>query len=55
MPTTGSNQVYGTNVVTITTVSVNPPIKMVTAECRWRAFNRNVFTNSLTVYRSPDQ
>ncbi len=55
MPTTGSNQVYGTNVVTITTISVNPPIKMVSVECTWRAYNRNVFTNSLTVYRSPDQ
>lgn len=55
MPTTGNNQVYGTNVVTITTVSVSPPLKMVSVECTWRAFNRGVVTNTITVYRSPDQ
>lgn len=55
MPSTGNNQVYGTNVVTITTVSVSPPLKMVSVECTWRAFNRGVVTNTITVYRSPDQ
>lgn len=55
MPSVGNNQVYGTNVVTITTVSVNPPMKMISVECTWRAFNRGLFTNVITVYRSPDQ
>lgn len=55
MPTTGSDQIYGTNVVTITTVSVNPPVKMVSVECTWRAFNRGLFTNTISAYRSPDQ
>ncbi len=55
MPTTGSNQLYGTNTITITTISVNPPIKLVNVECTWRAFNRGTVTNSISVYRSPDQ
>ncbi len=55
MPTVGSNQIYGTNVVTITTVSVNPPMKMINVECTWLAFRRGVFTNTISIYRSPEQ
>lgn len=55
IPTVGNNQVYGTNVVTITTVSVNPPVRMITVDCVWRAVNRGVVTNTISVYRSPDQ
>ncbi len=55
MPSTGNNQIYGTNVVTITTISVNPPLRMINVECVWQAFNRGLVTNTMTVYRSPDQ
>ena len=55
MPTVGNNAVYGTNVVTITTVSVNPPMKMISVECTWRGGNWGLFTNTISVYRSPDQ
>ncbi len=55
MPTTGNNPIYGTNVVTITTVSVNPPIRMISVDCVWRGVNRGIFTNTISVYRSPDQ
>ena len=55
LPMVGTNAVYATNVTTITTVSVNPPVKMIRSECTWRFMDRGVFTNTITVYRSPDQ
>lgn len=55
LPTSGTNVVYGTNVTTISTISVNPPIKMIHCECTWRFMERGLFTNSITLYRSPDQ
>ena len=55
LPTSGTNVVYGTNVLTITTVSVDPPIKLVRSECTWRFMDRGVFTNTITIYRTPDQ
>lgn len=54
LPLAGTNAVYATNVTTISTVSVNSPAKLVRSECTWRLRNR-VFTNTLTVYLSPDQ
>lgn len=55
LPMAGTNALYATNVTTITLVSANPPLKMIRSECTWRFMDRGVFTNTLTIYRSPDQ
>lgn len=50
------NGVYGTNRTTITTVSTDPPLRMVQVDCIWSDPTRKrIFTNSVTTYRSPDQ
>jgi hypothetical protein len=55
IPITGTNIVYATNRVSITTVSTTPPLKKISVECTWRFFRRGVFTNSVVTYRAPDQ
>lgn len=55
VPIAGTNIVYATNFTTITSVSVNPPVKMVRVDCVWRFGNRGLFTNTIASYRSPDQ
>ena len=55
LPTSGNNPDYATNVISITTVSANPPVKLVRSECIWRFMDRGLFTNSITICRSPDQ
>jgi len=54
VPNSGTNLTYATNVVFISTVSTNPPLKMIHVECTW-SLRGNVFTNSVTTYRAPDQ
>ena len=48
-------QFYATNYVTISVVSVNPPLKLVRAECVWTWVNGKTYTNSVVTYRGPDQ
>lgn len=55
VPITGTNIVYATNRVTVTTVSVNPPLKKVYVETTWRFMNRGIFTNAVITCRAPDQ
>ena len=55
IPMTGSNIVYATNITSISTVSVNPPLKMISVECIWRLLERGLFTNTVVSYRAPDQ
>lgn len=55
IPISGTNIVYATNLTTITTVSANPPLKMVRVDCVWRFTNRGLFTNTVATYRAPDQ
>ena len=55
LPVAGTNTSYATNTTTITTVSVNPPVKMIRVDCTWSFMNRGVFTNTSIVYRSADQ
>lgn len=50
-----TNVVYGTNKTTITTLSVNPPLKMVQVDCIWSYHSRGPFTNTVITYRSPNQ
>lgn len=55
VPMTHSNIVYATNIVTISTVSTNPALKMISVQCTWPFLNRGVFTNTVVSYRAPDQ
>lgn len=53
MPITGTNAIFGTNYVTISTVSVNPPLKFIRVDCMWLFTNGRVYSNSVASYRSP--
>jgi len=55
VPVVGGAMLYGTNRVSITQVSDAPPLKMVQVECIWSLPERGPFTNSVVMYRSPDQ
>ena len=55
VPVVGTAQLYGTNQTTIVTVSTDPPLKLVQVECVWSYPTRGPFTNSVVMYRSPDQ
>lgn len=55
VPVVGGAMLYGTNNVTITTVSDAPPLKLVQVDCVWSLPDRGPFTNSVVMYRSPDQ
>jgi type II secretory pathway pseudopilin PulG len=53
-PLGGTNATVGTNKVTIRNVSTNPPIRLVRVECAWPfGLNRKIYTNALTIYRTP--
>jgi Tfp pilus assembly protein PilV len=47
---------YATNIITITTVQTNPPLRMIRSDCVW-AFPSTAknFTNTVVTYRAPDQ
>jgi Tfp pilus assembly protein PilV len=52
----GGNITYATNVTTIQTVSVSPPLKAIEVRCIWAFPRRNkIFTNSVFTYRASDQ
>ena len=55
LPSSGTNYVYATNLTTITTVSTSPPMRMVRVDCVWPMAAHGVFTNTMIVYRTPDQ
>lgn len=55
IPISKTNVVYATNVLTISTVSTNPPLKMLRVDCSWTYAGHRVFTNTIVTYRSPDQ
>jgi Tfp pilus assembly protein PilV len=48
-------KIFATNFTTITTVSVNPPLKMMRVDCVWPWINKKVYTNTVMTYRGPDQ
>lgn len=48
-------QVYATNVVAVTTVSLNPPLRQIRADCIWTFKPRGLFTNTVITLRAPDQ
>ena len=51
----GGAVLYGTNRVSIVQVSDSPPLRMVQVDCVWSYPERGPFTNSVVMYRSPDQ
>ena len=55
IPVAMNAPLYATNTTTITTVSTDPPLKMIRVECVWSLLFRGPFTNTLTAYRAPDQ
>ena len=55
IPVSGNHPLYGTNSTTITTVSDDPPLKMIRVDCVWSFLSRGPFTNTVTTYRAPDQ
>ena len=55
MTGSSSNLLYATNTTTITTVSDDPPLRLVSVEVTWSFMGRGPFTNSIFAYRSPDQ
>jgi len=55
VPISKTNIVYATNFTTITTVSADPPLKMIQVDCVWPFMNGRVFTNTVATYRAPDQ
>ncbi|MCL4176477.1 MAG: type II secretion system GspH family protein [Verrucomicrobia bacterium] len=55
IPVVGNNIAYATNFTTVTTISANPPIKMVQVDCIWEFGSRGIFTNTIITYRAADQ
>ena len=53
LPGASGPAAYVTNRTTITTLSVNPPLKMIRVDSSWSFNSRGPFTNSVTTYRSP--
>jgi hypothetical protein len=51
----GGTPVMATNSVNITTISTDPPLKMIRAESVWSFRGRGPFTNTVISYRAPDQ
>jgi type II secretory pathway pseudopilin PulG len=54
VPNTSTNFIYGTNYVTLTQVSTNPPYIMVRVDCVWNFMGMGTFTNTVAVLRAPD-
>ncbi len=55
VPISGENITYATNLTTITSISANPPLKMIRVDCVWPFKGQGLFTNTLITYRAPDQ
>jgi hypothetical protein len=55
IPISGTNRIYATNIVTISLISSNPPLKMIQVVCTWPFQSRGSFSNTVTTYRAADQ
>ena len=53
LPGANGTVAYVTNRTTITSLSVNPPLKLVRVESSWSFNSRGPFTNTVSTYRSP--
>ena len=55
VPTTGA-YFYITNYITITNISVNPPVRQIRSDCVWRfPLTGKLITNTAITLRAPDQ
>jgi len=56
LPVAGGQVEYATNLVSVTVVSINPPLRQIRTDCVWlfRSSGR-VFTNTVITLRAPDQ
>jgi hypothetical protein len=55
VPATGT-PFYGTNFITLTCVSVTPPLRMIRSDCYWTfPADGKVYVNTVVTYRAPDQ
>ena len=54
VPNTSTNFIYGTNYVTLTEVSTNPPYILIRVDCAWNFMGMGTFTNTIAVMRAPD-
>ena len=52
---TGPNATYATNITTISTLSINPPLRRIHVDCIWQFRSGATYTNSLEMCRAPDQ
>jgi len=55
VPLWSTNSVFATNTTLISSVSSDPPLKMIRIETVWAFRDRGLFTNATSTYRSPDQ
>jgi hypothetical protein len=54
VPMNGSNITYATNIITISTISTAPPLKMISVDAVWQFINGKLYTNTIATYRAPD-
>jgi len=55
LPTTTTQGILATNIINITLLSDDPPLKMIRVDCLWPFLSRGLYTNTIVTYRSPDQ
>jgi Tfp pilus assembly protein PilV len=59
IPQVGTNNAYCTNIITITTNSAKPYVKIIKVDSiwsfRWSYKRTSLFTNTIMTYRAPDQ
>lgn len=44
-----------TNFIGITSVSTTPPLRQIRSDCVWSFMDRGLFTNTVVMFRAPDQ
>jgi prepilin-type N-terminal cleavage/methylation domain-containing protein len=50
----GMGSTYGTNVIQISQISTNPPLRRIRVDCTWRYNGTQLLTNSIETCRAPD-
>jgi hypothetical protein len=55
LPKSGTNTVHATLHTTITSLTTDPPLRMIKVSCAWSYCGKANYTNTVTTYRSPDQ
>ena len=55
LPVAGTNTAYATVYTTISSITTDPPLRMIQADCVWQFYGNKVFTNTVVTYRAPDQ